>query len=193
MKGFGLSERGTMNTMSFSAHALPLAVARLVGAIDDKRDLGAIAAALERLVADDLWLPADLRLPWPGGYRREPLFEAEDGRLSVGCFVWGPGQATPIHDHKCWGVMAVLSGCLRLESFTLDENGLLITGDTRNLTPGQSSWVDPADGDIHRVGSVGGTAISIHVYGTRFADVSRTQYDSARIREAWSASSRTSP
>jgi predicted metal-dependent enzyme (double-stranded beta helix superfamily) len=59
------------------------------------------------------------------GYRREVLYEAEDGAFYVGCFIWGAGQATPIHDHRSWSVLGVFSGTMQSENFVMSASGRL--------------------------------------------------------------------
>jgi predicted metal-dependent enzyme (double-stranded beta helix superfamily) len=147
------------------------------------------AASLAPSLQDPTWLPAALMIADPRGYRRELLHEEDDGAFSIGCFVWAPGQATPIHDHRCWGVAGVLVGALREESFVSDLRGVLEkTGPDAILRAGDIGAVEPAPGDagglaapalgdIHRVGAAtDGVSVSIHVYGTRFAEVCGTRY-----------------
>ncbi len=152
------------------------------------------AASLAPCLRDPSWLPAELAIPAPSTYRRELLHEEDDGAFSVGCFVWGAGQATPIHDHRCWGVAGVLVGALREESFQRNEAGALEkTGRDATLHAGDIGFIDPAldhkprlgagrlgasgASDIHRVGAATDTvSISLHVYGGRLAEVCRTRY-----------------
>jgi len=148
-----------------------------------------VATDLAPVLRNPAWLPAAYTVPDPSGYRRELLHEEEDGAFSIGCFVWGAGQATPIHDHRCWGVAGVLVGALREESFVRDAAGalaktgadvILRAGDTSDITPAgdeMGSGGAPKPGDIHRVGAAtDAVSISIHVYGARFANVCRTRY-----------------
>jgi predicted metal-dependent enzyme (double-stranded beta helix superfamily) len=137
-----------------------------------------VATDLAPLLRNPAWLPAAFTVPDPSGYRRELLHEEEDGAFSIGCFVWGAGQATPIHDHRCWGVAGVLVGTLREESFVLNAAGALEkTGADAILRAGDTSDITPTPGDIHRVGAAtDDVSISIHVYGERFANVCRTRY-----------------
>jgi len=121
-------------------------------------------------------LPDAVRHPDPAGYRRSLLHEAADGTFSIGCFVWSPGQRTPIHDHTGWGVIGVAAGALRETSYRL-ENGHPIAEGNKRLTRGDCAWCLPEEDDIHQVGADGDEiALSIHVYGARFADVCRNRY-----------------
>lgn len=114
--------------------------------------------------------------PMPRGYRREVLHDEPGGRFSIGCFVWGPGQQTPIHDHNAWGVIAVAQGALLSETFVLDQGIPSRTGIAR-LQAGETAWVHPATGDIHRIGAgLPQVCVSVHVYGCSFDTVCRNRY-----------------
>lgn len=89
-----------------------------------------------------------------------------DGSFSIVAIVWRPGQITRIHDHVTWCVFGVLRGVEREELFDADLN---LIGVSDNVAGDVSGFAPP--GDIHRVhNTTGGTAISIHIYGT---DVTR--------------------
>lgn len=64
---------------------------------------------LRGLVAQDDWLPDDCAQADPTRYRQHLLHCDSLERFSVVSFVWGPGQATPIHDHTVWGLVGVRS------------------------------------------------------------------------------------
>jgi predicted metal-dependent enzyme (double-stranded beta helix superfamily) len=140
-----------------------------------------IGASLRPLLAERGWIAPELLHPRREGYRRELLYEDEAGAFSIGCFVWGAGQATPIHDHRSWGVMGVLSGTLQSENFAIGASGRLErSAPAELLHAGQVSWLDPTVGDIHRISAgTDDVDVSIHVYGCRFVDVCRARYDYA--------------
>ncbi|MDD2704072.1 MAG: FAD/NAD(P)-binding protein, partial [Acidocella sp.] len=140
-----------------------------------------IAQALEEALEPPGWLPEDLAEACPTGYRRQVLFEAEDGSFSIGCFVWGPGQHSPIHDHRCWGVIGCLAGTLANETFTDTSPERLAATPLCLIAGGETVFMHPDTGDIHRLGAHGAErAISIHVYGGRFGAVNRNFYPIAR-------------
>jgi predicted metal-dependent enzyme (double-stranded beta helix superfamily) len=93
-------------------------------------------------------------------------------------FVWGPGQGTPIHDHRVWGLVGVLRG-RSVRAFRADQDGALHSVGTSVLHPGDIELLSPQDGDIHRVtnGLADGPSISIHVYGANIGAVARATYD----------------
>ncbi|WP_112248824.1 cysteine dioxygenase family protein [Kribbella monticola] len=116
------------------------------------------------------------------GCERSQLLHVEpDGSFSVVALVSRPGQATTVHDHTTWCVVAVVAGTEREERFRLDDSGrqLVLTG-VRIDRPGTVSGFAPP-GDIHRVTNDGATVgISLHIYGTdlgRIGNSVRRTYD----------------
>jgi len=135
---------------------------------------------LAALVGRDDWLPADYAQPSATRYQQYPLHIDPAGRFSVVSFVWGPGQATPVHDHRVWGLVGVLRGGELAESFAFDAEGALrSTGPAHRLPPGSVDAVSPRIGDIHRVANAydDRVSISIHVYGADIGRVERATYD----------------
>jgi 3-mercaptopropionate dioxygenase len=159
------------------ARSLTQLVSALRSALRD-RPTGMTAAtrAAECLVSHsptpDL-LTAQERLGDPDAYCQQVLFVDERARFSIVALVWRPGQRTAIHDHRCWGAVAVIQGSEHETLYALQTNET-----SQRLLPGRESVYPAGDvcafappGDIHRVQNPGpGIAISIHVYG---ADIAR--------------------
>lgn len=145
-----------------------------------------VARRLTTLLSPD-WLPAEASMPGKESYGRHLLYEDPAGRFCIGSFVWRPGEATPIHDHHCWGVVGVAQGRLVSQDFQARSGG---RNDLRHaasviIPRGQTIWLSPASGDIHRLlNPAPATAISIHVYGAGFSAVCRTRYDDPAEAEA---------
>ncbi|RII77070.1 cysteine dioxygenase family protein [Pseudomonas monteilii] len=134
---------------------------------------------LASLVAQDDWLPDDLALPDPQRYQQYLLHCDSRQRFSVVSFVWGPGQRTPIHDHRVWGLIGMLRGAEYAQDFTRDARGALQpSGAPVRLAPGQVEAVSPRIGDIHQVSNAFSdqVSISIHVYGGNIGAVKRAVY-----------------
>jgi predicted metal-dependent enzyme (double-stranded beta helix superfamily) len=137
--------------------------------------IDAATRAAECLVANlptvEILAPAE-RLGDPTAYQQRVLFVDQELSFSLVALVWRPGQRTAIHDHRCWGAVAVLQG---VEHETLYRPSS--EGTDAGLRPGRQTDYPAGDvsafappGDIHRVDNPGpGTAISLHVYG---ADIS---------------------
>ncbi|MCY0387403.1 cysteine dioxygenase [Robbsia sp. Bb-Pol-6] len=141
------------------------------------RDAG--AALLQRLIAVDDWLPDDHARPSPERYQQYLLYADPRQRFSVVSFVWGPGQATPVHDHTVWGLIGVLRGAECSLPYRYDPAaGLVPTGPEERLERGAVAAVSPAIGDIHRVRNAfdDRVSISIHIYGADIGTVRRAVY-----------------
>lgn len=138
----------------------------------------AIGAALARLVAQDDWLPPAYARPHPAHYQQYLLHADPAGRFSIVSFVWGPGQATPIHDHGVWGAVGVLRGAEASQHYT--ANGITPPrplGNPQTLLPGAVELIGPDVGDIHKVTNAHpGVSVSIHIYGTNIGTHRRRVY-----------------
>ena len=152
--------------------------ALLDGPKDESEVLRVAKGLVARLVAVDDWLPDDYAAPDPVRYRQYLLHRDPRGRFSVVSFVWGPGQATPVHDHTVWGVVGVLRGAELSQGFEVGD-GLRPLGDIHRLEPGDVEAVSPKVGDIHQVTNAHGdrTSISIHLYGADIGAVHRSTYN----------------
>jgi predicted metal-dependent enzyme (double-stranded beta helix superfamily) len=134
-------------------------------------------ALLRRLVADDRWLPDAYAVSDPERYRQYLLYLDPAERFSIVSFVWGPGQRTPVHDHRVWGLVGVLRGKEVVENYQRRADGLRLTG-SELLSAGSVDAVSPGIGDIHRVSNAfdDRVTISIHVYGADIGKVHRATY-----------------
>jgi 3-mercaptopropionate dioxygenase len=164
-----------------AAHSRVRALTPLVTAIQSAlrdRPTGVVAAqrAAQCLLSHpptiDL-LSAEQRQGDPDAYRQHVLFVDERARFSIVALVWRPGQRTAIHDHRCWGAVAVVQGSEHETLYALQGNGTsqrLVTG-RQSVYPTGDVCAFAPPGDIHRVRNPGpGIAMSIHVYG---ADIAR--------------------
>ena len=135
---------------------------------------------LKELIASDGWLPEFCTVPHPQFYQQYLLYADPLERFSVVSFVWGPGQATPIHDHMVWGLIGMLRGSETGQRYERDADGSLKpVGREEALMPGDIDEVSPTIGDIHIVKNAFAdkTSISIHVYGGNIGGVKRHVYD----------------
>jgi len=179
-----------MTTELFATLERPAGIGRLRGFVtslaeliastrDEAEVLQSGAKLLARLVAHDDWLPADFAVPHPDRYQQYLLHCDSRERFSVVSFVWGPGQGTPIHDHRVWGLIGMLRGREQAQRYDRAPDGSL-TGDgpAGILNPGEVEAVSPRTGDIHRVWNAAPdqSSISIHVYGGNIGAVERATY-----------------
>lgn len=134
---------------------------------------------LSQLVSHDDWLPDEYAQPSPERYQQFLLHADSRQRFSVVSFVWGPGQTTPVHDHRVWGLIGMLRGAEDAQGFVRGASGeLQPDGPAVRLTPGQVEAVSPRVGDIHQVSNAFSdqVSISIHVYGANIGAVKRAVY-----------------
>jgi len=146
---------------------------------DEAALLAALEPRLSALVATDGWLPEELTRPHPQYYQQYLLHADVRERWSMVSFVWGPGQKTPIHDHRVWGLVGVLQGAELGTSFARRQDGTLHPTGEERLERGQVVAVSPTVGDIHQVANAlsDAVSISIHVYGGNIGAVRRAGYD----------------
>jgi predicted metal-dependent enzyme (double-stranded beta helix superfamily) len=136
------------------------------------------SALLRTLVARDDWLPEAFAEPHPEYYRQYLLHADSTERFSVVSFVWGPGQATPVHDHTVWGLIGMLRGSEFSQGYVERDGAWVPEGEPVRLQPGDVEAVSPRIGDVHRVRNAfdDRVSISIHVYGANIGAVRRHTY-----------------
>lgn len=134
---------------------------------------------LGQLVSHDDWLPDEFAVPDPARYQQFLLHADSRQRFSVVSFVWGPGQSTPIHDHRVWGLIGMLRGAEYSQGFARSADGRLEQeGPAIRLEPGHVEALSPGSNDIHQVSNAfdDRVSISIHVYGANIGAVKRAVY-----------------
>jgi predicted metal-dependent enzyme (double-stranded beta helix superfamily) len=163
-------------------------VVGLARTLESENDEAAILeggrALLGALIAHDDWLPDEYAAPEPSRYQQYLLHCDSLERFSVVSFVWGPGQSTPVHDHRVWGLVGVLRGAEWSQAFSRNAPGTLLASAPRErLGPGSVTAVSPRIGDIHRVSNAydDRVSISIHVYGANIGAVERATYDATGL------------
>src|SRR5262249_17585203 len=95
--------------------------ASLDSLVATRADPAAVAARagmlLRSALPDASLLEAQHREPADAGYQQHLVHVHPSGSYSIVALVWKPGQATPIHDHRCWCVVGVWKGVERETSF----------------------------------------------------------------------------
>ena len=146
---------------------------------DQPEFLDQVSALLADLVKADDWLPQSHAVPHSQYYQQYCLHVDPRERFSVVSFVWGPGQATPVHDHTIWGVIGMLRGTEHSQRYVIGADGIPAPeGELEVLSPGDTSIVSAHHGDIHKVMNAhqDQVSISIHVYGGNIGTTKRHVY-----------------
>jgi predicted metal-dependent enzyme (double-stranded beta helix superfamily) len=146
---------------------------------DEASILAQLASKLAALVSTDDWLPPAYAAADGKAYGQYLLYADPLDRFSIVSFVWGPGQSTPIHDHRVWGLVGVLRGAEISTSYERRDDGSLRAGAPERLTQGRVVAVSPEIGDIHAIanGLSDAASVSIHVYGGNIGTISRSIFD----------------
>ncbi|WP_430765289.1 cysteine dioxygenase [Pseudomonas syringae] len=156
------------------------ALAQLIGSEPHESDLLRRGGKLlAQLVSHDDWLPTEFAVPSSQRYQQFLLHADAQQRFSVVSFVWGPGQSTPIHDHRVWGLIGMLRGAEHSQGYArTPEGGFVASGPAVRLQPGQVEALSPLSNDVHQVSNAfdDQVSISIHVYGADIGTVKRAVY-----------------
>jgi 3-mercaptopropionate dioxygenase len=160
-------------------------VEQVVATTEDRRDtIARLTPSFATLLGDQTWLHADFRLPVAEKFVQYAIYRAEDASLSVMAMVVPPGVATPVHDHRAWGLVGVYQGRQREKVYRrVDDGSRSDFADLQQvaeniLTPGDITTLVPPEGDIHMIETISDEAsISIHVLGNDIGCEHRHRYD----------------
>jgi predicted metal-dependent enzyme (double-stranded beta helix superfamily)/predicted enzyme related to lactoylglutathione lyase len=163
-------------------------VEQVVATSEDRRDtIARLRPSFAALLADPTWLHADFRHPVAGKFVQYAIYRAEDASLSVMAMVVPSGVATPVHDHRAWGLVGVYQGRQREKVYRRRDDGTrpdfadLEQVAENTLAPGDITTLVPPDGDIHMIETISPEpSISIHVLGNDIGCEHRHRYDVER-------------
>jgi len=151
----------------------------------DKRAIvDGVRPLLAKLLAEREIVPDQYRQPLPNKYAQYLLYKPADGAFVVIAFIWGPSQASPVHDHQVWGLVGQMEGSVqerryrRLDDGSNPDRADLQLIDTVVCHPGEIGFVYPPAADIHDVSNpFNEVAITIHVYGADIGQQERFLYE----------------
>jgi len=90
---------------------------------------------------------------------------------------FSPDAATPVHDHKSWGVACVVRGRDRYMHWELTGEGGVRVLYEKELGPGSFvTWLGPPH-DIHSQQGIDGDAMELVLFGTNVTATPRNYYD----------------
>ncbi len=133
---------------------------------DQTRIVESVARELKKLVArpdaiDDALIRTD-----PTRYTRTLLYRDPQKRYVVLLLAWSPHQASPVHDHECWGAVGIARGKLAETRYDRAPEGHLVAQETAIERRGDVTTVNPPETDLHRMRNpTDEVTVTIHVYG----------------------------
>ncbi len=160
-------------------------IEQVVATTEDRRDTtDRLLPSFAALLTDTTWLHTDFRQPVAGKFVQYAIYRAEDASLSIMAMVVPPGVATPVHDHRAWGLVGVYQGRQREKVYRrLDDGSRPEFADLQEvaeniLAPGDITTLLPPEGDIHMIETISSEpSISIHVLGNDIGCEHRHRYD----------------
>lgn len=134
---------------------------------EDRWRLEAIRPLVRKLLTSSDWLQIPTLEPNPEtGWEILTLYDEPFFPLTVQLVAWKPGMSSPIHNHGCWGLVALLSGEEKNTFWQRsgDQKKCISPLGDRLLTPGDILCLMPDT--IHHVESMGDEpTISFNLYG----------------------------
>jgi predicted metal-dependent enzyme (double-stranded beta helix superfamily)/catechol 2,3-dioxygenase-like lactoylglutathione lyase family enzyme len=160
-------------------------IEQVVASSADRRDtIARLKPSFGALLADPTWLHPDFRQPVAGRFVQYAIYRAEDASLSVMAMVVPAAVATPVHDHRAWGLVGVYQGRQREKVYRrLDDGSQPDFADLQQvaeniLAAGDITTLLPPEGDIHMIETISAEpSISIHVLGNDIGCEHRHRYD----------------
>jgi predicted metal-dependent enzyme (double-stranded beta helix superfamily) len=78
---------------------------------DDRVRLQKICPLVRRLLHSSEWILSNFSLPDPEtGWSVQLHYDEPDFPITVQTVAWSPQSISPIHNHGCWGIVAMLDG-----------------------------------------------------------------------------------
>ena len=141
---------------------------------------------LENLLCHDGWLPEAYASPDPSHPRQYLLYADPLERLSVVSLVWGPGQKSPIRNHRVWGLIGVLRGAQTSTIYRRTSDWSLRPRRLERLETGSVLAVSPLIDDIVSIANAHDdrVSVSIQVYGGNIGAIEGSAFDAATGAES---------
>lgn len=172
----------TMSTATAAPYGLSDYVRDIGTTLDRRPSLPFLVREVTKLTkmlcADGRWLEERHRIGSNDNYARHLLHKDPRNRFVVMSLVWMPGQATPIHDHSCWGAMGMIENSLEEVCYDRKDDGSdpqradLVQSRHSQVGPGTVAYLLPPYEEIHRIGNnTGKPTISLHIYGRELDEI----------------------
>lgn len=139
---------------------------------DEKRCRNVKDVLVDVVASGREFIDAPYLQPVPDKYARRLLHRDPQDRYTVLVMVWGPGQATPLHDHAgTWCVECVYRGRIRVTSYSVrggdPETGVVQFEQEKQIMAGvgeAGALIPPFE--YHTIENPNSdSSITLHVYG----------------------------
>jgi len=107
------------------------------------------------------------------------ILQSDADGLTLMLSRFSPDAATPVHDHKSWGVACVVRGRDRYTHWELMPDGAVRVLYEKELGPGSYvAWLGPPH-DIHSQQGIDEDAMELVLFGKNVTAIPRSYYDPA--------------
>ena len=107
------------------------------------------------------------------------ILQTDPDGLTLMLSRFSPDAATPVHDHKSWGVACVVQGRDRYTHWELMPDGAVRVLYEKELGPGSYvAWLGPPH-DIHSQQGIDVDAMELVLFGKNVTSIPRSYYDPA--------------
>ena len=156
---------------------------------------------LEKLILNPEGIPEELRMPSGKGPRPNHgsylLHHNPENGLLITTVIWGPGDHTPPHDHKTWGMIGVMGNAITETRFNRKDDGsrenfaILEKGRVVTVKPGDVSLLVPDVDEIHQMDNLTDRPTpEVHVYGNDLRGLERCRFDMETGKIKWFSTTR---
>jgi predicted metal-dependent enzyme (double-stranded beta helix superfamily) len=176
-------QRPTVGHRPYRLYRFLTEVEDILLTIDDPAtQLAQIIPLVQQLLEQSPWFYFNPLTPDPDtGWAIETLYDEPEFPLTLQLVAWAPGSTSPVHNHGCWAIVALLQGTeinhVWHRSPTDDHPDRLTPAPSQTLTSGDILGILPDA--IHQIAAQGDRpTISFNLYGpTNYGD--RYEFDRA--------------
>ena len=148
----------------------------LAGGVDEKR-LKAVGRLLAESSLEPGFVTEGEMQSLHGSESSFTILQSDPDGMTLMLSRFSPDAATPVHDHKSWGVACVVRGRDRYMHWELTGEGGVRVLYEKELGSGSFvTWLGPPH-DIHSQQGIDGDAMELVLFGTNVTTTRRNYYD----------------
>ena len=148
----------------------------LTGGVDEKR-LKAVGRLLAESSLEPGFVTEGEMQSLHGSESSFTILQSDPDGMTLMLSRFSPDAATPVHDHKSWGVACVVRGRDRYMHWELTGEGGVRVLYEKELGPGPFvTWLGPPH-YIHSQQGIDGDAMELVLFGTNVTTTRRNYYD----------------